>query len=37
MNRFISSRPHVTLKKNRSEMIRMLYVLTDTPSCVILS
>ena len=23
--------------KNRSEIIRMLYVLTDTPSCVILS
>jgi hypothetical protein len=37
MKRFMSSRPQVVPKKNRNEMMRTLKVLTDTPSCVILS
>jgi ssDNA-specific exonuclease RecJ len=35
MYRFISSRPQVTLKKNRSEMIRTLNVDAETASFVI--
>ncbi len=34
MYRFISSRPQVTPKKNRSEMMRTLNVGADTPVSV---
>ena len=37
MYRFISSRPQVTLKKNRREMMRTLKVVADTPALVMSS